>query len=223
MTPRTTAAFLLLALATGSGLAACASDDDYPRRHGPPVGMVESRPPREAPVTTLAGRLLSRGGPADCPALLGDWLTASDSDKDGALSLAEAFADADSLLAEIDASRDGYLTAIEIEAWRGRIAPEAYADRKLRQQPGSGGDDMTPGGGKKRGGSPEDGNTAAARRLDSGFRAQPDPIMAADTNLDFRVDKAELEARVKSRFDTLDTDHNGRLSADELAGFCPEN
>ncbi|MFZ2872601.1 hypothetical protein, partial [Zavarzinia sp.] len=173
-------------------------------------------------VTTLAGRLLSRGEAADCPALLGAWLTAGDGDRDGALSLAEAVADADSLLAEIDASHDGYLTAIEIEAWRGRIAPEAYADRKLRQQPGSGGDDMTPGGGKKRGGSPEDGH-GAARRLDSGFRAQPDPIMAADTNLDFRVDRTELEARVKSRFDTLDGDHNGRLSADELAGFCPEN
>ncbi len=221
MTPRTTAAFLLLALATGSGLAACASDDDYPRRHGPPPGMSEARPPREAPVTTLAGRLLSRGEAADCPVLLGAWLTASDGDRDGALSLAEAFADADSLLAEIDASHDGYLTAIEIEAWRERIAPDAYADRKLRQQSGSGEDDTAPGG-KKRGGSPEDGHSAA-RRLDSGFRAQPDPIMAADTNLDFRVDRAELEARVKSRFDTLDTDHDGRLSADELAGFCPEN
>lgn len=220
MTVRTTAAFLVLTLAAGVGLAAC-GDDDAPRRHGPPPGMVDRRPPPEAPVTTLAGRPLSDGGPADCPALLGAWLATVDGDRDGALSLAEALADADRLLAEIDTSHDGYATPIEIEAWRERVAPDAYADRRLKRQPGGAEDEPAQGGGKHRGAGLDSGGNPAAGRLDSGLRGQPDPIMAADTSLDFRVDKAELEARVKSRFDRLDTDRNGSLSAAELEVFCP--
>ncbi|PWR25175.1 hypothetical protein [Zavarzinia aquatilis] len=220
MTVRTTATLLLLSLAAGGGLAACA-DDDVPSRRGPPPGMADRRPPPEAPVTTLAGRPLSDGGQADCPALLGAWLSTADADRDGSLSLAEALADADRLLAEIDTNRDGFATPIEIEAWRERVAPDAYADRRLKRQPGGSQDDAAPTGGKHRGGSPEDEGGRAAGRLDSGLRGQPDPIMAADTGLDFRVDKGELEARVKSRFDRLDTDRGGSLSAEELFGFCP--
>lgn len=224
-------ALLLLPLVLAAGLGGCAGDE-APRRPGmpPPPGAGGGRPPAEAPVTTLAGRVLGGGvepdAPGtDCPALLKAWLLKVDTDRDGRLSVAEAQADADALLAEIDANRDGYATPSEIEAWREKVAPLAYADRKLRRQPGSSEDDQGGGGSARQQRSEIDktGGDHGPGRLDSGFRGQPDPIMAADANLDFRVDKAELEARVKARFDKLDLDHDGKLTPDELASFCPVN
>jgi hypothetical protein len=45
---------------------------------------------------------------------------------------------------------------------------------------------------------------------------EPEPVRAADSNLDFRVTAAEWTAKAGQRFETLDLDHDGRLLFAEL-------
>jgi hypothetical protein len=49
-----------------------------------------------------------------------------------------------------------------------------------------------------------------------GLLAEPEPVRAADTDLDGRVTKAEFLAAADRRFKTLDKRHDGRLTLDEL-------
>jgi hypothetical protein len=54
---------------------------------------------------------------------------------------------------------------------------------------------------------------AAAR---FGLLAEPEPVRAADTDLDGRVTKAEFLAAAERRFKILDKRKDGRLTLDEL-------
>jgi hypothetical protein len=49
-----------------------------------------------------------------------------------------------------------------------------------------------------------------------GLLAEPEPVRAADTDLDGRVTKAEFLAAADRRFKVLDKRHDGRLTLDEL-------
>ncbi len=190
-------------------LAACG--DDGPVRHGPPPGMRATETPHHAPPTSLAGRILSNDPKAECPAVMASWLTTADKNGDGLLELDEALADAAALFAEIDANHDHFVTPAELTAYRDKTAPTAYADQIIRQESHSGGVDPN----QKHETLRPSGDTFALRGI-------PDPVMAADANLDFRVTEEELAARVKERFAKLDTNRDGKLDAGELAAYCPE-
>ncbi|MFA5119791.1 EF-hand domain-containing protein [Zavarzinia sp.] len=190
-------------------LAACG--DDGPVRHGPPPGMRATETTHHAPPTSLAGRILSSDPKAECPDVTASWLKTADKNGDDLLELDEALGDATALFAEIDTNHDHFVTPAELTAYRDKTAPAAYADQVIRQEGHSGGADPT----QKRETLHPGGNTFALRGI-------PDPVMAADANLDFRVTEGELAARVKERFAKLDTNHDGKLDADELAAYCPE-
>ena len=49
-----------------------------------------------------------------------------------------------------------------------------------------------------------------------GLLAEPEPVRAADTNLDGRVTKAEFLAAADRRFKRLDKRGDGKLTLDEL-------
>ncbi|MCF4165219.1 hypothetical protein L2U69_06150 [Zavarzinia compransoris] len=202
---------LPLVLLMTVGLPACAGpggghgerSGGGPRGRGlPPPGMDGGRMPAP-PVTTLAGRVLGTGADADCPALTAAWLAEADGtgNRDARLQQAEAQADADRLFTAIDANGDGFLTAVEIGAYRAKTAPAAHPATPDRPPPG--------------GGQARDGYHDLARR------GLPDPVMAADVGLDFKVSRAEMSDRVAARFAGLDTDGDGALTPAELAAHCP--
>jgi hypothetical protein len=79
-----------------------------------------------------------------------------------------------------------------------------------------------------------EGQTGSARRdrmptdfperpksgLRNGVAGEPDPVMAADTDLDFKVTVIEWELYTGSNFNLLDRNNDGRLSPDEVASHC---
>ncbi|PWR22277.1 hypothetical protein DKG75_09990 [Zavarzinia compransoris] len=202
---------LLLALS----VSACAGMDDTPDRRGPPPGMraADRGPPPAAPVTAPGGRLLNTRGETDCAPLLTAWRQQADRNRDGRLDLAEVLADTDDFFTAVDTGKDGFLTAIELEAYRERIAPGAYADQAFARS--NRGED---GGDRKQRTAGDPGPT---RRIER--RGQPDPVMAADANLDFRVAREELAAKVKERFARLDGNRDGDLDPGELEDYCPKD
>lgn len=184
--------------------AACGGD-------GAPAGMVRLAAVPSAPVTSLAGEILSPDRGADCATVLAAWVKSADGNGDGLLDLAEAQADSARFFARIDTNGDHILTPIELSGYRDSTAPTAYADRAIRDTHFVSNDDD--GSKAKR----ETRSTASSFT----FRAEPDPVMAADGNLDFHVTPDELAAKVAERFIRLDANRDGRLDAAELAAFCP--
>ncbi|RJF88565.1 EF-hand domain-containing protein [Oleomonas cavernae] len=192
---------LLLATCLISALGACGD--------GRPAGMVALAALPTAPATTLAGDLLNAGHEGDCPTLMAQWSSSADGNGDGLLELDEAQADAARLFALLDRNGDRFLSPSELAAYRDRVAPAAYADRAVSLASHNTADSDSQ---KKK--------TLPATH-DVGLRGEPDPIMAADGNLDFRVSPDELAAKVAERFARLDRDHDGKLDAGELAAYCP--
>lgn len=200
-----------LVLAVPLLLGACADLEPVPARRGPPPGMDRrDAAPTSAPVTAPGGRLLNVQGERDCAPLMEAWRQTADRNRDGRLDLAEVLADADAFFAEVDTNRDGFLTAIELEAYRERIAPGAYADEAFSVSTGGNNPDRKPRSASAPG---------PTRQLER--RGRPDPVMAADANLDFRVSREELAAKVKERFAHLDGDGDGDLDLGELEDYCP--
>lgn len=173
-----------------------------------PPGMMGAAAPPGTPTTTLAGEVITGGA---CPVLLARWLSAADRNHDGALEQEEAIEDGAAFFARIDTNGDHFLMPAELAAYRDAQAPTAYLDRAVRESHHQAEDSE---GGKRKGGSPAFTSTI-------GLRGQPDPIMAADANLDFKVSADELRAKIAARFAHLDQDHDSRLTPAELAAECP--
>lgn len=116
-----------------------------------------------------------------CQALLTTWFNTADSNRDGQLSQAELEADAQRWFQRADSDGDGYITVLELTAIRQPMEPPPR-QRMVRRGPNS----MNP------------------FRDDSDLyvRREPDPVMAADVNLDFRVSRDELMALVARRYAT---------------------
>lgn len=118
----------------------------------------------------------------------GQHLAQMDSNKDGALSLAEMQQAALARFNAQDTNKDGFLTLEEIKAhWASKRAEK----------------------GKKA--APEKGAEKMAQHLQKRFEKQ-------DTNKDQRISKAEVEAQVKAHFTAMDSNKDGLIKADEMKG-----
>lgn len=119
------------------------------------------------------------GESGKCQALLSAWFAAADTNRDGQLSQAELEADAARWFQRADSDGDGYITVLELTAIRQPMEPPSRP-RMVRR----GSNSMNP------------------FRDDSDLyvRREPDPVMAADVNLDFRVSRDELMAQVARRY-----------------------
>lgn len=208
------AGFLML-----GGLRACGGDSPSSTRHGPPRTVL-SPPPLRPPPISLAGEVLDSTPDVACwPATLA-WFKATDTNGNSKLELPEVQADTARFLARIDANGDRALTSSELTAYRTAAAPGAYRDQPAPPaRHGAADSPMTADQPPSPGSLPPPG--ARTERRDSGVLAQPDPVMAADTNLDFRVTPEELADRVRGRFTKLDTNQDGTLDSAELAAYCP--
>ncbi|WP_119423055.1 EF-hand domain-containing protein [Desertibaculum subflavum] len=152
------------------------------------------RPERPAPIPPLyspVGEYLPVPRGTTCAEALERWFDRVDTKGDGRFDAAELQAEAARLFAAFDADRDGYVTPQELLAARRAASPAA---------------------------PPPD--PAAARRRGRSIDTSPDPVMAADINLDFRVSRAEFEAHVERRLQAADTRRHGYLGKSDLPALC---
>ena len=209
-----------------SVLAACAGDD-VPSRVGD--GRAGSGPPRRLPNVFIspAGEPFRAASGEPYPVV--QWFARVDANHDGRLSRAEFQADAAAFFAKLDANHDGVIDGLELQDYEQAVAPEilphieslhalegmdpslTFGDPSTtetrptrgRQGPGSKQPDPPRGVGVQ---------GAAVYSLVN----TPEPVAAADAQLDGRITRAEFAAAVDRRFDLLDKAGAGYLT---LAGL----
>lgn len=187
-------------------LAGCASDRDIP-------------PAVACSAHTIVGTELARGGDLEsCRAAVARWIDVADADHDGKLSRSESEAQVRSLFVSLDVDQDGAITPAEADAAMPRRAPAGGSDARAMEP---GGPPPLEGGrplGRRHGGKGAGGPGGA---MAGGATAIASPIMAADTDANFRVTLEELLAQAAKSFDWLDRDHDGTVSRDEaMAGLA---
>lgn len=170
-----------------------------------------------------------RGG-RDDPYVSAAWFGRADGDHDGRLTPAEFRADAVRFFHTLDVDGSGVIDGFEVQAYEQTVAPEIQP--RIGGLHGEEGMDETlfherrGGGGRRRA---EDGagrvgrsgrQVAGDRRPEGaslfGMLNEPEPLTAADADLDGRVSLAEWIARTDRRFALLDEGGRGYLTLDHL-------
>lgn len=204
-------------------IVACAGGPPGARRGGPGDG---------APLTAM---FISPFGepfmaePGE-PWPVSDWFLGADIDLDGGVTFEEFAADGRRWFGALDQDRDGRLDPAELAAYetRLRMLSRGSEGGPRRGGPRGGGERSAPmalaapepqagrpGGGPRRGG--RGGRTAGYGAVaEAGFFNLPQPVKAADVNVDQRVTGEEWAAATERWFLALDTDRDGRLT---LAGL----
>jgi hypothetical protein len=165
------------------------------------------------------------------------WFAGADKDGDGALVLAELRGDATRFFAALDSDADGELGPVEINRYEREIAPEIQLGRWTGRYGGGmrrrrGGDrDRSDDGGRSQSGMWRSGGGSHSEYGDDtglqgagrfGLINIPEPVIDADSDLNRGVGRAEFAASAGQRFLMLDTNHDGRLTLDELRPLLPE-
>jgi hypothetical protein len=202
-------------------LAACASD--HPRGRGP------GGPPRVRLFISPSGEPY-RGDDG-----LGRWLAQADADHDGAVTLAEFRADALHSFKFLDTNGDGVIDGFEMQHYERDVVPEIGV--MTFDEGSSGARPSTTGGGRRGGGGSDSSDSSDALAQQQSTRVpgagregaaryslinEPEPIAAADANLDGKVTLAEWMAITDRRFARLDHDKSGRLTKENLLHRLPD-
>jgi hypothetical protein len=219
-------------------LSACASGEPKGRPGGPPPIRLFVSPSGEP--------FRGEGG-------LGRWFAQADADHDGGITLEEFRADARHSFKVLDVNGDGVIDGIELQHYEHDVVPEIGimtfdepGGGQRRGNSGGGGGRRGGGGGGGRGGGGNGGGghtrpsqdpaqlladqadrpTPAAGR-DGAARYsllnEPEPIAAADADVDGKVTIAEWMAQTDRRFAKLDHLKTGRLTLDSLLKIQPRD
>lgn len=152
------------------------------------------------------------------------WFLRVDANHDDRISLDEFEAEADATFRHYDLDGDGTIMVPELEKARmqdhpGHAEPPPPENGDAGKSgmggagaggQGAGGPDMSrPDGGGRHGGGGHGGGG-------NSFPGGVDPIMAADSNVDFRVTREEFHAYAQALFEALDANHDGLLTEDEV-------
>jgi len=193
---------------------------------GPFGGPGETRPAPPALFVSPFGEVFTGAPGGAWP--VEAWFRGADANSDGALVYEEFAADGRRWFDRLDADRDGRLGQTELWAYEASL-------RELGGGMGPGG----PGGGRGPGdrpagqtlglAPPQSGGGSNIRRqggprgprgygivAEAGFFNLPQPVKAADVNVDQRITAEEWTAATQRWFQALDTDRDGRLT---LAGL----
>ncbi len=136
------------------------------------------------------------------------WFAQADANGDGRLTKAEFRADAERFFALVDTDHNGDIGPDEITHYETVIAPEiqvtsTYGDYS-KATTDSDGKMVDP---------PYPTRLGAGR---FGYLASPEPIVAADINMDRGVTRAEFQQAADRRFKLLDTNGDGAITRAEL-------
>ena len=179
-------------------------------------------------------------GPGGPVAQVIAWFNAADADHDGRLTEAEFTADAARFFKTLDTDGDGEIDPAELRHYETVVAPEVHVAGDVGVRGGGGarggsggrhGGRGGGGGGGGRGGrsgsagsedaSPPSSRSSSAPRGAEGagrfgLLDLPEPVAAADTDLDRSITRREFAAAASARFDALDTDSDGFLTLAKL-------
>jgi hypothetical protein len=213
-----------------SALAACAGEDGAgggPGRlgDGGSPGRDGARPRRPLPNIFIspAGEPFRAGPGAPYPVT--EWFARADSDHDGRLTRAEMRADALHFFDRLDENHDGVIDGLELQDYEQKVAPEILP-QIVDLRAGEGMDQsLTFGDPRNADNRSERRGSGLANRQPApaqGVGVQgaavyslentPEPVAAADAQLDGRITRAEFARAVDSRFDLLDKSHSGYLT-----------
>jgi len=170
------------------------------------------------------------------------WFTQVDANHDGVVDLAEFRADAMRAFKMFDTNGDGVIDGLELQHYEHDIVPEVGTESfdagpTAGRRPGGGSN----GEGRRRSGGDAGGGGARGPANETGFGPdlsqdhstrvpgsglmgaarysllnEPEPISAADTDLDGKVTLAEWMAITERRFAKLDRAKTGKLTKESL-------
>jgi Ca2+-binding EF-hand superfamily protein len=163
--------------------------------------------------------------------MLGKWFAGADLNHDGFLSLAEMEADSERFFATLDTDRDGEIDPVELTRYEREVAPEIQLGLGLGRGFGKRRrdveDDLTPPAPGVWGPSPGGYSGGRFRNNEREGAARfsplnlPEPVAAADSDLNRGVSREEFRKAAGARFLLLDTDHDGRVSRAEIEALMP--
>ena len=161
------------------------------------------------PIYSMDGEPLNGGtlGKPTCESAQSAWLERQDLDHDGTLDLDEVLSAARARFTAMDPDGDGYITSDELLTYRQHVMGGEFEQSPPKPETGSTEDD---GGHRPR-------LTKVSNRPQG---SQPDPVLAADSNLDFKVTLEEFLALQRENFIHLDRDHDHTVSTEELTALC---
>jgi hypothetical protein len=161
--------------------------------------------------------------PQGAPYPVADWFKAADKNADGKLDHAEFVADAAAFFAVLDVNNDGALSRHEVTLYEQRVAPEIIGARirtswigarlwlAQMDRPGP----IDPGGDQ-----PSDDEDKKPPPLDEssqgaapyGLLGEPEPVLAADLDLNGVITRQNFLKLADMHFKTLDTESRGYLT-----------
>jgi len=151
------------------------------------------------------------------------WLAKADTDRSGAVSLAEITADAERFFKSLDVDADGRIGGIEMTRYEEQIAPAglrakaggAGPERDWRKsvKVGARGDSRSIRSGDI---GPDRSLSADAGNVIGGPAGVPQPVAMADVDMSGFVTPDEFARAAARRFATLDVNKNGLLEQAEL-------
>jgi hypothetical protein len=185
------------------------------------------------------------GEPFRGPDPIGAWFAGADRNHDGVVTEAEFIADADRFFVILDRGHDGEIDPDDIEYYETELAPEIRTDgggggggggshgggghKGGGHHGGHGGGEGGGMGGGHGGGDGDEenaGDTPSAPTIAYddvargaarfGFFDYPEPVTAADANLNRGVDVTEFRNAAAARFAMLDKKGDGKLTREEL-------
>lgn len=205
-------------------LVALAGCETRPPRHGWHPG-----PDRPARAAARFGLFLSPmgepfRGAGGREAQVRRWFDGADANHDGVLTRAEFRADAARFFATLDRNRDGEIGPEEVAYYETEIAPEirvgGYGGRMGRpgggHRGGHGGHRGGGGGPGPAAGNASPGEAPLQGAARFGFFPYPEPVTAADADLNRGITLAEFLAAADQRFLALDSAHDGALRFETL-------
>lgn len=232
--------FCLAALLSG-----CATQHPPHFRGGPPGGGPDGpRPERGRLFASPMGEPFRSTRDGGDPARA--WFDQADTNHDGNLSPAEFLADADRFFTVLDRGKDGEIDPDDVTYYETVLFPEIRVGGEGGGGGGSragggggrrghgggpsgggmGGGGMGGGGGRRGGGDGGSGSDSApsVARYDSvrrgaaryGYLDLPEPVVAADRNLNRGIDRNEMRDAAAQRFKLLDKNGDGMIAWAEL-------